>query len=186
MEESPKTEQIMDIQPPKQSGATPAPVVSEPTLVREENQTQTEQSENIQADDMPNDVQEAPAEDQPTDETVSPATPDNDAEAEETLPLLAATTSDSHKSRTPVLAVFCALVISVVFGALAVYAFTADKQADDKPIAATESVDQTPKTPAATAVDVDAANASVDESLNALDEAADYSDSAVNDAALGL
>lgn len=118
-----------------------------------------------------------PAPDQPTDE-VSTDQP------KATEPVLAAR-PPKVPSKTPYLAIFCAVIVAGVFTALAVIMYTSS---DREQLANEESSQQpgTTQTDTATPTDVDETDKAIDDSMSSLDDAADYGDSAVSDTTLGL
>ncbi len=173
MEENntPKPNQVMDIQPPKQPEQVPQSdaQVSQPVSVQSVEEVNAPPTE-------VNEVQEAPR-DQDVETSNEAAVPE--------APVLAAVAQPKQKHRTPILAVVCAVVVAGTFAALAVYAFLGSQEPRD-----TTTAPQASQQPAAaskaTTDDVDSTNAAIDDSLKTIDDTADYNDNAVSDTTLGL
>lgn len=184
MEDKPKTNQVMDIQPPRQpdvsfqqpeqvpaqSATAPEPLA--PSVVQETASRDDAQEPSI------NDVQEAPADDRITTE-------DQADSSHQEMPILAATAQPVHKNHVPVFAIVCALTVSGVLAALTVFSFSNNDQSNDS-TATPASTIEAPKVDTAKPADVDTLNAAIDQDLQAIDEASDYSDAAVSDTTLGL
>lgn len=186
MEENntPKPNQVMDIQPPKQPEQQPQPQAvaaidpqtevgaSQPVPIPSVEQTGASMTE-------VNEVQEAPQEQDMDVNSEVPATvPDT--------PALAAVAQPKEKSHKPILAVVSAVVVSGAFAALAVYAFLGSQEADTAKSTSQTSQQSAGQATKATASDVDNTSAAIDDSLKAIDDTTDYSDDAVSDTTLGL
>lgn len=114
-----------------------------------------------------------------------PEQPASPAPATEGAPVLAAIAQPHKSHRAPIMAIVSAIVLTGVFAAIAVLAYTSDsnpKQAADS----NQQITDTTQDNAATATDVTETEKAIDDSLSGADDASDFNDADMSDTTLGL
>ena len=157
---TPKTGQVMDIQPSSPTVSAPVP---ETAPVEAAPAAQPENTE----------VATPPVDTAPTAEAQT-----TEAPADQSTPLAAAAPISQHKK--PLVPVIVAIVIGLALIGVAGFAYM---NQDKTPAPTTSSQNPAPQV---TAADVDATNKAVDDSLATTNNAVDFDDATLSDAALAL